>query len=88
MRTEGPLGSFEWNPKGRASYNQASIHMYCFQAPHLAHLRTGIKMGETPLIDSILHDGLTDAFHNYHMGVTGKADIVEIILTVKRLKII
>lgn len=54
----------------------------------MAHLRTGVKMGETPLIDSILHDGLTDAFHNYHMGVTGKADIVEIIFTVKRLKII
>lgn len=42
------------------------------KAPHLAHLRTGVKMGETPLIDSILHDGLTDAFHNYHMGVTAE----------------
>lgn len=28
-----------------------------------------------PLADSILCDGLTDAFHNYHMGITGKADV-------------
>ncbi|XP_076976877.1 acetyl-CoA acetyltransferase, cytosolic isoform X2 [Tamandua tetradactyla] len=42
------------------------------QAPHLVHLRTGIKMGETSLSDSILCDGLTDAFHNYHMGVTAE----------------
>lgn len=32
-------------------------------------------MGEVPLADSILCDGLTDAFHNYHMGITGKADV-------------
>lgn len=32
-------------------------------------------MGEVPLADSILCDGLTDAFHNYHMGITGKADM-------------
>nr|KAF6362444.1 acetyl-CoA acetyltransferase 2 [Pipistrellus kuhlii] len=42
------------------------------KAPHLVHLRTGVKLGETPLTDSILHDGLTDAFHNYHMGVTAE----------------
>lgn len=41
-------------------------------------------MGEMPLMDSILCDGLTDAFHNYHMGVTGKADTAEDRLTVKR----
>ncbi|XP_048210343.1 acetyl-CoA acetyltransferase, cytosolic [Perognathus longimembris pacificus] len=40
------------------------------KAPHVAHLRTGVRMGEMPLADSILHDGLTDAFHNYHMGIT------------------
>lgn len=49
--------------------------MSCFQAPHLAHLRAGVKVGEMPLADSILCDGLTDAFHNYHMGITGKADV-------------
>ncbi|XP_042545676.1 acetyl-CoA acetyltransferase, cytosolic [Dipodomys spectabilis] len=42
------------------------------KAPHLAHLRTGVRMGEMPLADSILHDGLTDAFHNYHMGITAE----------------
>lgn len=44
-----------------------------FQAPHFIHLRAGVKIGEVPLADSILCDGLTDAFHNYHMGITGKA---------------
>ncbi|KAM5228760.1 acetyl-CoA acetyltransferase, cytosolic [Ctenodactylus gundi] len=42
------------------------------KAPHLIHLRTGVKMGEAPLSDSILCDGLTDAFHSYHMGVTAE----------------
>ncbi|XP_004701979.1 acetyl-CoA acetyltransferase, cytosolic [Echinops telfairi] len=42
------------------------------KAPHLVHLRTGVRLGETPLTDSILCDGLTDAFHDYHMGVTAE----------------
>ncbi|XP_045698698.1 acetyl-CoA acetyltransferase, cytosolic [Phyllostomus hastatus] len=42
------------------------------KAPHLAHLRTGVRMGETPLMDSILCDGLMDAFHKYHMGITAE----------------
>uniref|UniRef100_G3T0U8 Acetyl-CoA acetyltransferase 2 n=1 Tax=Loxodonta africana TaxID=9785 RepID=G3T0U8_LOXAF len=42
------------------------------KAPHLVHLRTGVKIGEMPLLDSILCDGLTDAFHNYHMGITAE----------------
>ncbi|XP_048210344.1 acetyl-CoA acetyltransferase, cytosolic [Perognathus longimembris pacificus] len=42
------------------------------KAPHVAHLRTGVRMGEMPLADSILRDGLTDAFHNYHMGITAE----------------
>ncbi|KAB1275632.1 Acetyl-CoA acetyltransferase; cytosolic [Camelus dromedarius] len=42
------------------------------KAPHLVHLRTGVKIGETALTDSILCDGLTDAFHNYHMGITAE----------------
>lgn len=43
-------------------------------------------MGDTPLTDSMLCDGLIDAFHNYHMGITGKANMAENILTVKSLK--
>lgn len=42
------------------------------KAPHLAHLRTGVKIGENPLTDSILCGGLTDAFHSYHMGITAE----------------
>ncbi|XP_051853999.1 acetyl-CoA acetyltransferase, cytosolic [Antechinus flavipes] len=42
------------------------------KAPHFVHLRTGLKMGETPLKDSVICDGLTDAFHNYHMGITAE----------------
>jgi acetyl-CoA C-acetyltransferase len=42
------------------------------QAPHVAHLRNGVKMGELPLLDSMLKDGLWDAFHGYHMGQTAE----------------
>ncbi|KAG8522401.1 Acetyl-CoA acetyltransferase, cytosolic [Galemys pyrenaicus] len=42
------------------------------KAPHLVHLRAGVRIGETPLSDSILRDGLTDAFHGYHMGITAE----------------
>jgi acetyl-CoA C-acetyltransferase len=42
------------------------------QAPHVAHLRNGTKMGELKMIDSMLKDGLLDAFHGYHMGNTAE----------------
>ncbi len=42
------------------------------QAPHAAYLRAGVKMGELGLIDTMLKDGLWDAFHGYHMGVTAE----------------
>lgn len=35
-------------------------------------MRAGVKMGEASLQDTIIHDGLTDAFYQYHMGITGK----------------
>jgi acetyl-CoA C-acetyltransferase len=41
-------------------------------APHVAHLRAGTKMGEMKLVDSMLKDGLLDAFHGYHMGNTAE----------------
>ena len=41
-------------------------------APHVAHLRNGVKMGEMKFLDSMLKDGLTDAFHGYHMGNTAE----------------
>jgi acetyl-CoA C-acetyltransferase len=42
------------------------------QAPHAAHLRNGVKMGPMEFIDTMLKDGLIDAFHGYHMGVTAE----------------
>ena len=41
-------------------------------AQHVAHLRNGTKMGELKLVDSMLRDGLWDAFHGYHMGTTAE----------------
>ncbi|MEW6438944.1 MAG: acetyl-CoA C-acetyltransferase [Pseudomonadota bacterium] len=41
-------------------------------APHVAHLRTGTKMGDVKFIDSMIKDGLTDIFNNYHMGITAE----------------
>jgi len=41
-------------------------------APHCAHLRNGVKMGDFKLIDTMIKDGLTDAFHGYHMGITAE----------------
>jgi acetyl-CoA C-acetyltransferase len=42
------------------------------QAPHVAHLRDGTKMGDMKFIDSMIKDGLWDAFNGYHMGVTAE----------------
>ena len=41
-------------------------------APHAIHLRDGKKLGDTKLIDTMIKDGLWDAFHGYHMGVTAE----------------
>ncbi len=41
-------------------------------APHVAHLRNGTKMGDMKMIDSMIKDGLTDAFYGYHMGNTAE----------------
>jgi acetyl-CoA C-acetyltransferase len=42
------------------------------QAPHAQNLRTGQKMGDLALIDTMIKDGLWDAFHGYHMGTTAE----------------
>ena len=42
------------------------------QAPHVAHLRNGTKMGDVKFIDSMIKDGLWDAFNGYHMGNTAE----------------
>jgi acetyl-CoA C-acetyltransferase len=35
-------------------------------------LRSGVKMGDLKVIDHMVYDGLTDAFNNYHMGITAE----------------
>jgi acetyl-CoA C-acetyltransferase len=43
------------------------------QAPYLLrNARTGYRMGHGEIIDSMIHDSLTDAFNNYHMGITAE----------------
>jgi acetyl-CoA C-acetyltransferase len=41
-------------------------------SPHVAHLRAGQKMGDMNFIDSMIRDGLWDAFNGYHMGITAE----------------
>jgi acetyl-CoA C-acetyltransferase len=42
------------------------------QSKHAAHLRNGVKMGPLDLIDTMIKDGLWDAFNGYHMGTTAE----------------
>jgi acetyl-CoA C-acetyltransferase len=41
-------------------------------SPHCAHLRAGVKMGDYKMIDTMIKDGLWDAFNGYHMGTTAE----------------
>jgi acetyl-CoA C-acetyltransferase len=41
-------------------------------APHCQHLRNGVKMGSVELVDTMIKDGLWDAFNGYHMGTTAE----------------
>ena len=41
------------------------------RVPHAVLMRPGIKMGHATLNDTMIHDGLTDAFNHCHMGITG-----------------
>ncbi len=42
------------------------------QSPHCVHMRSGTKMGDTQLVDTMIKDGLWDAFNGYHMGITAE----------------
>jgi len=42
------------------------------QAPHCMHLRNGTKMGNAEMVDTMIKDGLWDAFNGYHMGNTAE----------------
>src|ERR1700755_3581935 len=39
---------------------------------HAAHMRGGTKMGDVTFVDTMIKDGLWDAFHGYHMGTTAE----------------
>src|ERR1700733_4068080 len=41
-------------------------------APHCQHLRNGVKMGNFEMVDTMIKDGLWDAFNGYHMGTTAE----------------
>ncbi|XP_062510682.1 acetyl-CoA acetyltransferase, cytosolic-like [Corticium candelabrum] len=42
------------------------------QSPHCMHLRSSVKMGDASMVDTVLKDGLIDAFNNIHMGITAE----------------
>lgn len=42
------------------------------QSPHAIHMRNGTKMGNAELVDTMIKDGLWDAFNGYHMGMTAE----------------
>jgi len=42
------------------------------KSPHVAHLRDGVKMGDWAMVDTMIKDGLWDAFNGYHMGTTAE----------------
>ena len=50
----------------------AGGHENMSQAPHCLHMRNGTKMGAAELVDTMLRDGLFDAFNGYHMGTTAE----------------
>ena len=50
----------------------AGGHESMSQAPHCTNLRNGTKMGDTQLVDTMIRDGLWDAFNGYHMGNTAE----------------
>jgi len=50
----------------------AGGHESMSQARHCIHLRGGVKMGDAALIDTMIKDGLWDAFNGYHMGNTAE----------------
>ncbi len=57
---------------GDSSIVVAGGHESMSQARHCIHLRNGVKMGDTDLVDTMIKDGLWDAFNGYHMGNTAE----------------
>ena len=57
---------------GSASVVSAGGQESMSQSPHAQNLRGGQKMGDLALVDTMIKDGLWDAFHGYHMGQTAE----------------
>ena len=57
---------------GDSSIVVAGGHESMSQARHCIHLRNGVKMGDVDLVDTMIKDGLWDAFNGYHMGNTAE----------------
>ncbi len=47
-------------------------NVYLLQSAHCLHMRNGVKFGDATLVDTMIKDGLTDAFNGYHMGITAE----------------
>jgi acetyl-CoA C-acetyltransferase len=58
--------------EGDASIVVAGGQESMSQSPHAAHIRNGQKMGDLGFVDTMIKDGLWDAFHGYHMGQTAE----------------
>jgi len=58
--------------QGDASIVVAGGQESMSQSPHAAQLRNGTKMGDVGFVDTMIKDGLIDAFHGYHMGQTAE----------------
>ncbi len=57
---------------GAASIVVAGGQESMSRSPHVAYMRDGTKMGDVKFLDTMLRDGLMDAFNNYHMGTTAE----------------
>ncbi|HYE46536.1 MAG TPA: acetyl-CoA C-acetyltransferase [Caulobacter sp.] len=58
--------------QGDASIVVAGGQESMSQSPHAAQMRNGTKMGDVSFVDTMIKDGLIDAFHGYHMGQTAE----------------
>lgn len=68
-----PLTSARWQLLSVMNgHHNVELRVCIPQAPHVVHMRNGVKFGDMQLSDSMLSDGLMDAFQNYHMGITGE----------------
>jgi len=63
---------FQQIAQGDASIVVAGGQESMSQAPHCMHMRNGTKMGPAELVDTMIKDGLWDAFNGYHMGTTAE----------------